>query len=229
MSALSLCWFRRAAVRLPLIGVGLATVLLLGRLSLGPLAAQEPTGLAQHEDVRYTLLARQALGRDPLLAPLNLGVRVHRRVAVLWGPIPSTALKARAEQVLRQLPDLLDVRNQLHVVVPDQGPPQYLPETLPPAVSGSGPWRAFALPAENVRLRPSLEQAIDRLRGQEPRFAGLRAEVRGSQVRLSGTVCQLQDAYDLAAAISRLPGVDRVTLDEVRSTKTSTNPTNQHE
>jgi hypothetical protein len=240
MIAILLRCFRRPAVRSALACVGLAAVLLLGRAGPAPLAAEQPRGVAEQPDLRYTLLARQALGRDPALAPLNLGVRVHRRVAVLWGPVPSEALKARAEQVLRQLPDLLDVRNELHVVTPDDPPPQYLPETLPPSSRGPGPSRPFAAPAENVRLKPApsaglrdtggaysilvpasaplqLDRAIEALRRQAPRFAGLRAVVSGKQVRLSGTVRQLQDAYDLAAAIARLPGVERVALNDVRS------------
>lgn len=124
-------------------------------------------------DVRHTLLARQALAADPLLGRLNLGVRVHQRVAVLWGPVPSAALKQRAEEVLRQLPDFLEVRNELTIEENTEVRPQFLPDVLPgsnalserPAEerqrrdsSARSPGLPVMQPAsgseENIRLRP---------------------------------------------------------------------------
>jgi hypothetical protein len=151
-------------------------LLLLGGLSTAAVAAGPPGEPAANHDLRHTMLARTALLKDPALAALNLGVRVHNRVAVLWGPVPSAALKERAARVLRQVPDLLEVRNELHVEAPPEPAPQYLPENLPPATPmpaalpgfsrAEEGWRdqfarrqevarGFASPAENVRLRPA--------------------------------------------------------------------------
>src|SRR5262249_57224899 len=56
------------------------------------LPSAEPPPILVDADVSHELLVRQALARDPILAPLNLGVRLHRPVAVLWGPAPATDL-----------------------------------------------------------------------------------------------------------------------------------------
>ena len=237
----------------------LGAALLLGCVCPAALAADGPGDPAAYHDLRHTMQARSALLADPVLAPLNLGVRVHNRVAVLWGPVPTAGLKERAELLLRKLPDLLEVRNELHVEQPEP-PPQYLPGKLPPATpvplpgfSGAADtWQdlfarrqdsapAFASPAENVRLKPApsglpgdggavlpaiavpgpagspLDQAVARLQRDEPRFRGLRADVRGQQVRLSGTAATWQDVYDLADVLTRLPGVDRVVLEQIRT------------
>ena len=91
-------------------------------------------------DVLQTMQACKRLQEDELLAPLNVGVKVRGRIAVLWGPIPTTELALRAEQRLRQMIDLIDVRNQLIVMpedlrdvpVPHTSPPLFLPEKSPP-------------------------------------------------------------------------------------------------
>jgi hypothetical protein len=83
-------------------------------------------------DVQHTVLARQALQDDPLLRPHNLGVRVRDRVAVLWGPSPSKELGERAAAVLRKLPQLREVRNELFLD-PWSDPAAPLPPARPPA------------------------------------------------------------------------------------------------
>jgi hypothetical protein len=97
------------------------------------------------------LLARQTLFQDKLVGPLNLGVRVRRRVAVLWGPVPSAELARRAVALLEGLPDLVEVRDELTVQPVDERPPRdrYLPppDSLPPApdVSRAAPTKAGVL------------------------------------------------------------------------------------
>jgi osmotically-inducible protein OsmY len=66
-------------------------------------------------DCRLTVFARQALQQDRALASVNVGVTVQANVATLWGPIPSAALARRAEEVLRQVPGIAEVRNELQV------------------------------------------------------------------------------------------------------------------
>jgi hypothetical protein len=78
-------------------------------------------------DVLHTVSARRALYQDAQLAPLNLGVKVHNRVAVLWGPVPSLELARRAVDVLKALPDLVRIQSELEIV-PDEYRPLFLPD-----------------------------------------------------------------------------------------------------
>lgn len=89
-------------------------------------------------DVQHTVLARQALQDDPLLRPHNLGVRVRDRVAVLWGPSPSKELGERAAAVLRKLPQLREVRNELFLD-PWAEPAAPLPQPVRPPVQQQQP------------------------------------------------------------------------------------------
>jgi hypothetical protein len=52
---------------------------------------------------------------------------------------------------------------------------------------------------------------------QDERFRQLRAEVHGRTVHLRGTAARWEDVHDLARRISRLPGVDRVALEDIRA------------
>src|SRR5437879_4427417 len=81
-------------------------------------------------DLLHTLLARRALFQDRELGPLNLGVKVHHRIATLWGPVPSADLAQRAVQVLRLVPDFVEVKSELQVdALP--GGPMMLPDVIP--------------------------------------------------------------------------------------------------
>lgn len=84
-------------------------------LAAATLPAEDHTIL----DLQHTLLARQALQQDALLAPLQIGVRVDKRIATLWGPVPSAELAKHAVTRLKELPELLAVRSELHVETPE--------------------------------------------------------------------------------------------------------------
>ena len=113
-------------------------------LALAALAVATNTGQAASPkvtlaDVLQTMQACKHLQADELLAPLNIGVKVRGRVAVLWGPVPTPELALRAEQRLRQMIELIDVRNELMVMPEDLrdvpvpvAPPLFLPEKTPP-------------------------------------------------------------------------------------------------
>ncbi len=108
-------------------------------------AAEFPDNALQH-DLWQSVRARKLFLDDPQLAPLNLGVKVNGRVAVLWGPVPSLELAHRAEERLQTMIELAEIRNQLHVA-PDNEPasapppapatPRYLPDRLPPVLPGA--------------------------------------------------------------------------------------------
>src|SRR5262245_22029303 len=101
--------------------------------------AVEPIGDFNLRDLLHTVQARRTLAEDPALAPLNLGIEVRGGVAILWGPVPSVDLAFRAEARLRALIEVIDVHNNLEIT-PDplgpapifRGPPQFLPDRLPP-------------------------------------------------------------------------------------------------
>jgi len=112
-----------------------AWALVLCLLSYPPLLrSAEPPAIAADADLRHELLARRALLRDPLLGPLNLGVRVHRHVAILWGPVPSAELAQRSVETLKQIPELSAVRNELQIQPPEPATPAVAPPMRPPAV-----------------------------------------------------------------------------------------------
>jgi hypothetical protein len=116
-------------------------------------SSAEPPVLAVDEDLRLERLARQTLYQDKLLGPLNLGVRVHHRVAVLWGPVPSADLARRAVELLRRLPTLVEVRDELNIQPPEEPPrgDRYLPapQALPmkPAIPKDASPRPAPRPA----------------------------------------------------------------------------------
>ncbi len=113
-------------------------------------------------DLGQTIKARLILQEDPQLGSLSLGVKVTNRVAVLWGPVPSQDVSFRAEQRLRGMFELVDVRNNLSVetdneaaplVNPVPEGPRFLPERVPAAVPGEQRRPApLVAPAKGVSL-----------------------------------------------------------------------------
>jgi osmotically-inducible protein OsmY len=59
----------------------------------------------------------------------------------------------------------------------------------------------------------SLLQAVESLRRKDDRFEQIRPEVKGGVVYLRGAVKHSEHLYELARAISVLPGVERVILE----------------
>jgi hypothetical protein len=119
--------------------IAVACVALVGA---APLQAAPPPWYA---DIVQTMRARKALHDDPSLAPYNIGVCVHNRVATLFGPAPTLDLALRAEARLRALFELVEIRNELIVpldeLVPQPAaPPLFMPERSPPAVPQPRPF-----------------------------------------------------------------------------------------
>ncbi|HMF16553.1 MAG TPA: BON domain-containing protein [Gemmataceae bacterium] len=119
-----------------------------------PLLAQ---GWEIPPDVWQTYEARKALLGDSVLGPLNLGVKVRNRVAVLWGPVPSVEIANQAVSLLQKLPGLVAVKNELDVD-PDLLLPLYLPETLPQ--SRRSPMKPGTPPPAATLTNRSLDKTV---------------------------------------------------------------------
>jgi len=99
-------------------------LLLVGAFGFGEFAFagdQNPPP-AVDADTAITLAARKALHEDAQLAPLNLGVSVRGGVARLWGLAPTAARARLAEERIRSVPGVREVRSDLHVLANDDFP-----------------------------------------------------------------------------------------------------------
>lgn len=65
--------------------------------------------------------------------------------------------------------------------------------------------------------REDLADVVERLRHGDQRFARLRAQLNGGVVLLSGSVGHDGDAMEFAQCLSRVPGVERVVIGDVRT------------
>jgi osmotically-inducible protein OsmY len=205
-------------------------------------------------DARLTLRARQALQQDPGLAALPLvGVSVRASAATLWGSVPAAELASRAETIVRQVPGIFDVRNELRVEGATDPLVEFL-KTTPPRPRTTIPEVAWLAqrPAVTLTARPDdtarapmptgngvallpptpleaprpaaansseLIGAIDRLQKADIRFLQVQIDVKNGIVRLGGIVNRWEDMFELAQAIARLPGVERVILQDVHTPK----------
>jgi len=128
---------------------------LVGLGGTGAASAADEIG----RDFAHTALARQTLLQDPRLAGLNVGVKVHDRVAVLWGTVPTLDLARRAEDLLRALPEFRIVRSELEIdsfETPGNvvEPPTHLPEPREPRETPKGP----PVPAPVAPVAPIVAQ-----------------------------------------------------------------------
>jgi hypothetical protein len=82
-----------------------------------------------------------------------------------------------------------------------------IPLTSPP------PAVPQAVPSSNG---PALIEQVEQLRRRDARFQQVRVQVTNRAVFLRGVVARGEDLMDLAQAISRLPGVERVVLENVQ-------------
>lgn len=92
---------------------------------VGDLPAPEPNILDRSictevalQDSKLTVHARRMLADDNLLGPLNVGVIVRNRSATVWGSAPSVEAADRAVKLVRQVPGIAQVTNELVVEKP---------------------------------------------------------------------------------------------------------------
>lgn len=75
-----------------------------------------------------------------------------------------------------------------------------------------------ALPsAPQSTVTDRLAEAVDALRKGSDRYRRMQTEIRGDTVFLRGVVSRWEDVFELARSIGRLPGVERVVLDNIRT------------
>jgi hypothetical protein len=135
-------------------------------IALGAVARVAGTADAQapqealHHDLWQTVQARKLLLDDPLVGPLNLGVKVTNRTAVLWGPVPSLQLSLRAEQRLRAMFELIEVRNRLTVEADDEAVAPTSPTPELPRVSPNEPPPSAPIVPRLALPQPSIGVAL---------------------------------------------------------------------
>jgi hypothetical protein len=111
------------------------------------------------EDRQLAVFAREALLQDGILGPLNLGVTVRSGVATLWGTVPTIALARRADERVRSVPGLAQVKNDLRIIADDDATAEFLgrPAFQSPAVRGEqAKRRDRAIPLVSQESSPRL-------------------------------------------------------------------------
>jgi BON domain len=97
---------------------------------------------------------------------------------------------------------------------------RWVEEPAPPPVAGPGIVLLSPVTGSQPPVRPGREdlaETVERLLRAEPRFSRLSADVQGGVVRLAGTVGRDGDAMEFAQSLSRIPGVQRVVIGDVRT------------
>lgn len=124
-------------------------------------------------------------------------------------PILPEALKAPAQLTSRWVDGAAEL-----FIAPPAAKPDGAVALLPPVTVSAPPAARDAMATAGPEV---LTAAVERLRGSDPRFRGVHVQVIGGVVRLQGMVPRAEDGMELANKIARLPGVERVSLREVRS------------
>ena len=126
-------------------------------------APPPPDKMLTARDIQLSVHARKALADDIELGPANLGVRVQDNVAVLWGPVPSEALKRRAVEVVKKVKGVFEVKDaDVYVVAASdvvEAPPLAIsgPPEKPTHTEAASPPEPVSEPAGALTARPIVE------------------------------------------------------------------------
>lgn len=93
----------------------LALTAISGLAAFSAAPAAEPPSRSAVPDVVLARTALAAIDADPVLREANLLVSVVDRVAVVGGPVRSSAEATRASSVVRNVPGIADVKNRCYV------------------------------------------------------------------------------------------------------------------
>lgn len=221
----------------------------LGRGS-EPAAPPLPDKKLTTRDIQLSVHARKALAEDAELGPSNLGVRVQNNVAILWGPVPSEALRKRAVEVVKKIQGVHEVKDaDVYVAVAPAAveapavpahpaePPTHTEAASPPEPAtepvGSLTARPAVESAPVVVLRPplpigdpastqtvavpppeGLAAAVEGVRASEERFRRVDCRLDGDAATLRAGAARGEDVMAFARAISRLPGLARIVVQD---------------
>ena len=103
--------------------------------------------------------------------------------------------------------------NPLPLVAPLTGQnAAYSPVPPPAPPAPKGPPEFPTIPSPRVPMTPSQDvaAAVDAVRKSDDRFTGLVLSVNAGTVLISGSIHDGTEAWDLAAAVRKVPGVDKV-------------------
>jgi osmotically-inducible protein OsmY len=157
-------------------------------------------------DWELTLRIRQALAKDAEIGSLNPSVHVRGGVATISGPAPSGYFRRRAEELVRAVPGVRQVNNELRVG-DSSWPEPRVERQRPPSVARF---------ASRIQMdQDDLTFAVERVLRSNPRFHGVTATVINGQVLLGGKLPESID--DLITALTALEGVREVHLSRARS------------
>jgi hypothetical protein len=252
-------------------------------LCLALMSGAEPAASSspRFSDVVLARSALAALDQVPELRGINLVVSVVDGIAVIGGPVPSQAHAQRAEQAVRAVPGIRDVRNTCFV---SQGPDPLLravtdkswteqqprswevpgvwerqppvspfplhsvargPDTnktvivrrpaetlpggrevlgapVPPQSPSDPPTRDVPLVAPGTLTATGRDGPLTiarQLQRSDPRFAQVHIEFREHTLWISGSIRQAEDAWELAARLRQIPGVQRVVVGKLQLTR----------
>lgn len=207
----------------------LRTTLILGGLVwlAGNLHAADP-------DCDLLLKVKAAIAAEPSLRSLNLMISVQDGIAVIGGPVPAANLKEPLVKAVKAVPGISDarvscwiparedalpglVKAKLHPVVPVQpmglaATSAYSPVPPPAPPAPPGPKEYPTIPSPQVPVVPSQDvaAAVEQVRRSDRRFEGLVLAVNAGTITIAGTVRDGSEVWDLAAAVRKVPGVDKV-------------------
>jgi hypothetical protein len=254
----------------------LGLLALLAALAIVSGAEPPQSSTSRIQDVVLARAALAALDQTEELRGIHLVVSVVDGLAVIGGPVPSLQHAQRAEQVVRAVAGIRDVRNTCFVSegpdpllravtdknwqeqrpskadipgVWDHAPPPVSPfplhglartdsqraktviarrpaEALPsgtevlgapvsPAGQPNYPTRdvpATAPGTLTAHTPDTVVMMVRRMQQSESRFAQLRVDWQEQTLWISGSAQRPEDAWDLAARLRQIPGVQRVVV-----------------
>lgn len=193
---------------------------------------------ASDTDHDLLLKVKTAIAAEPVLRSINVTVSVADGVAVLGGQVPSSSATELLVKAVKAVPGVSTVRADCWVP-PTEDPLQaamraklqpvstpvkspavpfmgssaaYSPVPPPAPPAPSGPPEYPTIPSPRVPVTPGQDvaTAAEAIRKSDYRFDGLLLSVTAGTVTISGNVRDGAEAWDLAAAVRRVPGVERV-------------------
>lgn len=203
-------------------------------LTLGALAIAHAAraGDADHD---LLLKVKTAIAAEPGLRTINVTVSVADGVAVLGGQVPDTAATETLVKAVKAVPGVSAVRADCWVppgedplqaalrakLLPTSNPLKtatpltsalYSPVPPPAPPAPAGPPEFPTIPSPRVPVTPGQDvaTAVEAIRKSEARYDGLTLNVTAGRIAITGVVRDGADAWDLAAAIRRVPGVEKV-------------------